>query len=209
MFEAGIYGSSGLEKVVHGWNRGAAVTNAMSWIDGRSGAAEEAPSGATCEPFTRIVRDPVKLNACMARASKPIENSRMIYDLVRGDLEKNDQETFVVICLDFRGHVRDYAQVAVGQRHRVAVDVEDILAVVLLSRADGVIVCHSHPSGIAEPSDADCDLTETIRNAMKNACPNVRLLDHCVIGLGQWYSFADNPPKKRKNGWQVGKVHKA
>lgn len=163
-------------------------------------ARDSAPG--VCQPFTRIVRDPAKLSACMARSKKPIENSRDLFDLVRPDLEKRDQETFVVVCLDMRGALRDFVEIAVGQRHRVAVDIEDILAAVIMSRCDGVALLHNHPSGIAEPSRADGSLTRKVQKAMRTACPNVRLLDHCVVGLGQYYSFADN-------GWSdEGKVVK-
>ncbi len=96
------------------------------------------------------------------------------------------------MCLDMRGALRDYVEIAQGQRHKVAVDVEDVLAAVLLSRCDGFAVLHNHPSMVAEPSEADGKLTEAIKKAAKIACPNVKMLDHVVVGGGQWYSFADN-----------------
>ncbi len=152
----------------------------------RTGASE-------CQPFTKLVRDPSRFNACMLKSKSvgPIENSRGIYDVVVDDLSKQDQECFVVLCIDFRGAVRDYVEVARGQRHRVAVDPEDVLRPVLLSGCDGYAVIHNHPSGIAEPSDADGDFTKRIRRASEVACPNVKFVDHVVVGRGQFYSFAD------------------
>lgn len=163
----------------------------------------------TCQPFTMLKRDPEKLSACMLRAKgKELRNSRAIYDLVRSDLERRDQETFAVVCLGMRGELRDFVEVSRGQRHRVAVDVEDILRPVIASGCDYFVVMHNHPSGVAEPSDADCELTETIRRSSATACPNIVFADHIIIGLGQFYSFSDSPPKKHGKEWQIGKVTK-
>lgn len=147
-----------------------------------------------CQPFSRLVNDPERLDACMALAKGlgDLRTPEKLFQLVRGNLERQDQEVFAVLCLDFRGHLRSYAEVGRGQRHRVAVDVEDVLRFVIASGPDGFVVCHNHPSGIAEPSEADGKLTEAIQEAAKKACPSVHFLDHLVIGRGQFYSFAAN-----------------
>jgi DNA repair protein RadC len=150
------------------------------------------PTGE-CKPFTRLERDPVAFKACMARAADigVMDTPRKLYELVRTDLEKRDREVFLVICLDFRGAVRDYVELSIGQRHRVAVDIEDILQVVILSGCDGAAVCHVHPSGHAEPSQADKQLTKSIEKAMSVACPNVPLIEHLIVGNHEFYSFAE------------------
>jgi DNA repair protein RadC len=48
---------------------------------------------------------------------------------------------------------------------------------------------HNHPSGVAEPSQADRTLTETLRRA--SALVDVRVLDHFVVGRGAVTSFAE------------------
>jgi DNA repair protein RadC len=152
----------------------------------------DCPDG-TCKPFTKLERDPEALKACMALGAQVgvLDTSRKLYELVRGDIEKRDREVFLVLCLDFRGQLRDYVELSIGQRHRVAVDIEDILAVVILSGCDGFVVAHCHPSGHAEPSQADRALTRSIERAAKVACPNIPMVDHIVVGLSSYYSFAD------------------
>ena len=161
-----------------------------------------------CQPFTKLVRDVGKLKACMAVAAPlgDLKDSRNLYELLKSDLQRQDQEVFVVVTLDFRGQLRDYAEVARGQRHRVATDIEDITRIVIQSvntaGADGFVVAHCHPTGVAEPSDADGDLTKAIKDAAAISLPTVHVLDHIVVGLGEYYSFADND-------WSVdGKVTK-
>jgi DNA repair protein RadC len=165
-------------------------------IPGNSSADGDCEHGCPtgeCKPFTKLERDPTLFKQCMARAASigELSNSRKLYDLVRTDLERRDREVFVVICIDFRGQLRDYVELSIGQRHRVAVDVEDILQIVFLSGADGFAVAHVHPSGNAEPSPADGKLTKSIEKAAAVACPNVKMVDHIVVGMSSYYSFSD------------------
>jgi proteasome lid subunit RPN8/RPN11 len=150
------------------------------------------PTGE-CKPFTKLSRDPRAFDACMKRAKEigELDTSRKLYDLIHHELGSQDREVFGVVCIDFRGQLRDFVILSVGQRHRVAVDIEDILQVVILSGSDGFAVCHSHPSGNAEPSQADRQLTKSIEKAAAVACPNIKLVDHIVVGNGNFYSFAD------------------
>ena len=147
-----------------------------------------------CKPFTRISRDPVRFDVCMMRAKQigELNSSKALYELIAPDISRNDEEQFYVICMDFRLQLRDFATVTIGQRHRVAVDLEDILAIVIVSKCDAFAVCHCHPSGNAEPSTADKKLTKLISEATAVACPNVSFVDHLVIGgRNEYYSFAD------------------
>jgi DNA repair protein RadC len=52
-----------------------------------------------------------------------------------------------------------------------------------------VILAHNHPSGIAEPSQADIDLTKHLKKALDLL--GIRVLDHIIIGGGDTVSFAE------------------
>ena len=58
------------------------------------------------------------------------------------------------------------------------------------SHLGDVILCHNHPSGIIEPSQADQRITQRIKEAL--ALVDVRVLDHFVVGGGEAYSFASH-----------------
>jgi DNA repair protein RadC len=60
---------------------------------------------------------------------------------------------------------------------------------VLHYNAAAVILAHNHPSGVAEPSRADIQLTRRLTDAL--ALVDVRVLDHFVIGDGPGISFAE------------------
>lgn len=48
---------------------------------------------------------------------------------------------------------------------------------------------HNHPSGIAEPSPADRNITVRLRDAL--ALVDIKVLDHLVVGDGVCESFAE------------------
>ena len=54
--------------------------------------------------------------------------------------------------------------------------------------AAGIILVHNHPSGVAEPSQADRDITAELKRAL--ALIDVRVLDHFIVGSGAPTSLA-------------------
>jgi DNA repair protein RadC len=59
------------------------------------------------------------------------------------------------------------------------------------ANAAAVILAHNHPSGIAEPSEADRQLTQKLKQAL--GLVDIRVLDHFVVGDGvDAYSFAEH-----------------
>ena len=59
----------------------------------------------------------------------------------------------------------------------------------LSHNAAAIIIAHNHPSGIAEPSTADRQITTKLRDAL--GLVDIRLLDHFVVGDGEMASFAE------------------
>jgi DNA repair protein RadC len=55
--------------------------------------------------------------------------------------------------------------------------------------AASVIFAHNHPSGLAEPSRADENLTQALKQAL--ALIDIKVLDHFIIGHGAAMSFAE------------------
>ena len=65
----------------------------------------------------------------------------------------------------------------------------DVVKLALARNAAAVILAHNHPSGIAEPSQADELITGRLRDAL--ALVDIRVLDHIVVGDGACVSFAE------------------
>jgi DNA repair protein RadC len=65
----------------------------------------------------------------------------------------------------------------------------EVVKQALARNAAAVILAHNHPSGVAEPSQADELITQRLKEAL--ALVDIRLLDHVIVGDGACLSFAE------------------
>ena len=89
-------------------------------------------------------------------------------------------EVFGVIYLTSQNHVIAYEEPFQGTLNQAAVYPRELVKAALDHNAASVILAHNHPSGCAEPSRADIDITKRIADAL--ALVDVKVLDHVVIG---------------------------
>lgn len=146
---------------------------------------------STCLPWVRVTRDPARFTACLthARALGQVTSAEKIYEVLRADLIKEDQEVFVVVLLDTQCFVRAISEVARGTRDSVAVGIPDVLRVAVVEGATAMVICHNHPSGVVNPSDADKELTKVIQRAAQEV--GIPLMDHVIFGPKTFFSFYD------------------
>ena len=100
-----------------------------------------------------------------------------------------EHEVFGMITLDNRHRVIDYVELFRGTIDGAAVYPREVMKEVLHLNASAVIFSHNHPSGIAEPSDADIAITRKLSDAL--ALIDVRVLDHFIIGYNCSTSLAE------------------
>ncbi|WP_455210447.1 RadC family protein [Kaarinaea lacus] len=98
-------------------------------------------------------------------------------------------EVFAVLFLDNRHRVISLDEMFSGTINGASVHPREILKRALSHNSAAVILAHNHPSGVAEPSEADKQLTRKLSDAL--ALIDVRVLDHFVIGDGEAVSFAE------------------
>jgi hypothetical protein len=150
--------------------------------------------GGYCIPYIRMVRDADAYEQCIGawnKGGRRIATARDVYDALHDKLAKEDQEVFLVMLVDVRGQCIGVDEVARGARDRVDVDIARVFASVAVYRPHHYIVVHNHPSRKANPSQADKDLTKTIEEASQPFARSSAFVDHVVIGMGEYYSFAD------------------
>lgn len=104
-------------------------------------------------------------------------------------LMDKDREIFMVIFLDNQNHVINCEEMFVGTYNSVEVHPREIARKALQYNAAALILAHNHPSGLAEPSQADRALTKKIEQVCELI--DVRVIDHLVIGKGEYVSFAE------------------
>jgi len=98
-------------------------------------------------------------------------------------------EVFAVLYLDNRHRVLAFEELFRGTIDGASVHPREVVRQALKHNGAAVIFAHNHPSGVAEPSDADRRLTTRLKDAL--ALVDIRVLDHFVVGDGDVVSFAE------------------
>ena len=114
--------------------------------------------------------------------SKKIKSAIDIVKYINGieQLDKATEENIILICLDSKNKILSYTEIAKGGVNFCNVDFKTIFKTVFLSNASKIILIHNHPSGNAEPSRDDINITRRLLDMAK--LMDVQLLDHIVIG---------------------------
>jgi len=98
-------------------------------------------------------------------------------------------EVFACLFLDQRHRVLAFEELFRGSIDGASVHPREVVRRCLAHNAAAVILAHNHPSGVAEPSQADRDITAELKRAL--ALIDVRVLDHFVVGAGRPVSLAE------------------
>ncbi len=98
-------------------------------------------------------------------------------------------EEFWVIYLDNANTIIEKKQLSKGGLTGTLVDTRILFKKAIELQAIGVILCHNHPSGSLKASKADKELTQKIIEAGKTL--DIKVLDHIIIILNSYFSFAD------------------
>jgi DNA repair protein RadC len=109
-------------------------------------------------------------------------------DYLTYKLAPYEREVFCVLLLDSQHRLIEYRELFYGTIDATAVYPREVVKLVLEHNAAAVIFAHNHPSGVAEPSMADKNITQKLISAL--ALIDVRVLDHIVVGETQ-VSFAE------------------
>lgn len=100
-------------------------------------------------------------------------------------------EVFACLLLDNQHRVIEFRELFQGTIDGASVYPREVVKTALGCNAAAVIFAHNHPSGVAEPSEADRMITQRLKQALNLV--DIRVLDHFIVGDGEHaYSFAEN-----------------
>jgi DNA repair protein RadC len=120
---------------------------------------------------------------------KPLSDPAGTRAYLRAQLRDRRYEVFAVLHLDNRHRVIAFEELFRGTIDGASVHPREVVRQALKHNAAAVIFAHNHPSGVAEPSDADRHLTQRLKDAL--GLVDIRVLDHFVVGDGDVASFAE------------------
>jgi DNA repair protein RadC len=146
------------------------------------GPAKSAQLGAALELARRSLREELKRGAALTSPGA-------VRDYLRLTLGGREHEVFVCVWLDAQHRVIAAAETFRGTLTQTSVYPREIVKAALAVNAAAVIFAHNHPSGVAQPSQADELLTGTLKDAL--ALVEVKVLDHFIVAGRQALSFAE------------------
>ena len=146
------------------------------------GAAKAAQLAAVVELGRRSVREGL-------RSGSALTSPGAVRDYLRLALASRPHEVFLVLFLDAQHRVLSDAELFRGTLTQTSVYPREVVKAALAANAAAVIFAHNHPSGVAQPSQADELLTRQLRDALDLV--EVRVLDHFIVAGNQTLSFAE------------------
>lgn len=121
-----------------------------------------------------------------------LESPQAVRDYLKARLRHEPHEVFACLFLDAKHRVLAFEALFHGSIDSASVYPRQVVKRALAHNAAALILTHNHPSGVAEPSQADRQLTRRLTDAL--ALVDVRVLDHFIVGDGE-------PLSMMESGW--------
>ena len=151
-----------------------------------------------CDPITHATREASFEEVLAAarvhvarrmRHGTTLDSPRATRDYLMVRLGAREHEVFCVIYLDNRHRIIEYQELFRGTIDGASVHPREVVKEALQRNAAACILVHNHPSGVAEPSQADELITRRIREAL--AMVDIRVLDHLIVAGSDLASMAE------------------
>jgi DNA repair protein RadC len=123
------------------------------------------------------------------RHKSALENPQAVREYLKSMLRHEQHEVFGCLFLDSRHQVLAFEVLFRGSIDSTSVHPREVVKRALAQNAAALILCHNHPSGNTDPSQADRELTKRLQKALELI--DVRVLDHFIIGDGDPLSMAE------------------
>jgi len=146
------------------------------------GPAKRAQFAAAIELSRRALQEQMEKRSALTSPGA-------VRDYLRLSLGRREEEAFICIWLDAQHKVIEIEEAFSGTLTQTSVYPREIVKAALACNAAAVIFAHNHPSGVAQPSQADELLTRNLREAL--ALVEVKVLDHFIVAGNQAISFAE------------------
>ena len=146
------------------------------------GPAKYAELAAVCELASRYLKSGIE----RGEAITDPDITRRFLQLKLGHYSR---EVFACLFLDNQHRLILFEEMFFGTIDGASVHPREVVKRALEANAAAVIFAHNHPSGVAEPSQADRRITERLKSAL--ALVDIRVLDHMVVGDVEVTSFAE------------------
>ncbi|AJF63136.1 MAG: DNA replication and repair protein RadC [archaeon GW2011_AR20] len=119
-----------------------------------------------------------------------IKSSKDVYNLFFNELSSLKKEKVIGLYLDTKNKIIKKEVLGIGILDSSLIHPRELFREAIKESAKSVILVHNHPSGDANPSEDDINLTKNLIEASN--LMGINFLDHVVIGKNCFYSFKDD-----------------
>ena len=146
------------------------------------GPAKATQLSATLELCRRVLREKVA-------SSDVITSPESTREYLQLHFQGLQREQFACLFLDTRHRVITLETLFQGTLNAATVHPREVVKQALALNAASLILCHNHPSGDPEPSQADIRITQRLKEALQLV--DIQVLDHMIVGQGEILSMAE------------------
>lgn len=118
-----------------------------------------------------------------------ITSSKAVFEIMQPVVGELPHEEFWVLYLNNSNKVIYKTQISKGGITGTVVDIRIIYKTALEHNATSLVLCHNHPSGVLQASEADKQITRKLKEAGKQL--DILVLDHVIVTERSYFSFAD------------------
>ncbi len=123
------------------------------------------------------------------RRGASMTSPQLVKDFLSIKLGTREHEMFCVLLLDKRHRLIEFVELFRGTIDGASVHPREVVKLALAKNAAALVLAHPHPSGVAEPSQADQLITQRVRDAL--SLVDIRVLDHVIVAGGATVSMAE------------------
>jgi DNA repair protein RadC len=122
--------------------------------------------------------------------NKSIKSAKDVYDFCSPNLKLKEKEHIIVLHLDTKNKIIKNETISIGTLNSSLLHPREVFRSAIKENVNSIILVHNHPSGDSKPSDEDIKITEILTKT--GELLSIKLLDHVIIGQGEYYSFCEN-----------------
>ena len=115
-------------------------------------------------------------------------SSKQVYETFSFMMHET-REMFLTLHLDGKNRIICMDLVSIGSLNQTIVHPREVFKTACLSNSAGLILIHQHPTGDPTPSKEDMEITRRLKEG--GELMGIRILDHIIIGDGEYVSFVE------------------
>ncbi len=127
-----------------------------------------------------IIAEAKRRLAAKLRRGAALTSPAAVRETIRLKMADYEHEVFACLFLDNQHRLIQYAELFRGTIDGASVYPREVVKAALSCNAAALVFCHNHPSGVAEPSEADKTITYRLKQAL--GLLEIRVLDHFIVG---------------------------